>query len=529
MMPDLVTRLDYLTTGIQTEAILEGDRPGFWVTWIDWDSDFRRELQLGDRIIAIDGRDLSSMLQPGQMSPGIGQAGENGYWSSHGGQHGQSVRLTVWRGEARVELAGQLHAEYYYRDAEGRRSLAPGGPAVLVNDGFGEPWMRWYEQLWQKCSYVLTRGWRMRSFNNRMELSDFLEQEERVAYLEQHHPGPFAESVRADWQRVRTCLEGERFELSAADLAYRSLGEQRTQAAQSAAATAWDALRAELAAEMRPTFPAPEVTERRAVAGKVVELPRIGERDLVVDLGRVYYAAGSPSDGYYFIDGEAPEVGRLYDVARRYRARVNPQLADRYRYLGRIQDAPRIITVAGRPQPGLTVQLVAALGGDDELGVDLRPEAPRFAGEEALPPSSASTMDASSPASVVTAMVTAIKLGDDAAFQRLFSSWSIGEGRIDVGFSASPSTLSSNFDRSRQLITSTVYDARVAEVDPVRTVMRRDPAAGTVDVEVVTVWLAHVGRFDGEYRDFVDVNVHREWTLQRMDGGPWQIASVQSL
>jgi len=213
-MSELVRLLDYIETGIQTEAIIEGDRPGFWVTWIDWDSDFRRELQLGDRIIAIDGRDLSPMLQPGKMMPGIGQAGENMYWQEQGAKHGQSVRLTVWRGEERVDVNGKLHAEYYYVDANDKKSLAPGGPVGMSNDGLGYPWSGWYEQLWQKCSYVLTRGWRMRSFNNRRELSSFLDEKARVDYLQQHYPGPFADAVAADWERVRACLAGTRIELT---------------------------------------------------------------------------------------------------------------------------------------------------------------------------------------------------------------------------------------------------------------------------------------------------------------------------
>jgi len=48
-------------------------------------------------------------------------------------------------------------------------------------------------------------------------------------------------------------------------------------------------------------------------------------------------------------------------------------------------------------------------------------------------------------------------------------------------------------------------------------------------VEQATVWLDHYGLFDGAYQTFVDVNVDRQWTLLRVDGGPWRISSVQQL
>jgi hypothetical protein len=43
------------------------------------------------------------------------------------------------------------------------------------------------------------------------------------------------------------------------------------------------------------------------------------------------------------------------------------------------------------------------------------------------------------------------------------------------------------------------------------------------------VILDHVGLIDGEYRTFSDINVHRVWRLQRLNGGPWKITEVQRL
>jgi hypothetical protein len=48
-------------------------------------------------------------------------------------------------------------------------------------------------------------------------------------------------------------------------------------------------------------------------------------------------------------------------------------------------------------------------------------------------------------------------------------------------------------------------------------------------VESVRVILDHVGLIDGEYRTFSDINVHRVWRLQRLNGGPWKITEAQRL
>ena len=50
-------------------------------------------------------------------------------------------------------------------------------------------------------------------------------------------------------------------------------------------------------------------------------------------------------------------------------------------------------------------------------------------------------------------------------------------------------------------------------------------APGAPRIERVQVEVDHVGLFDAEYRGFADVTVHRMWTLQRLNGGPWRLAA----
>src|SRR5207248_3032846 len=104
-----------------------------------------------------------------------------------------------------------------------------------------------------------------------------------------------------------------------------------------------------------------------------------------------------------------------------------------------------------------------------------------------------------------------------------------GRPIIDSGYNASPGVIGYEWEGSRRLIMDKVYDARVASVDRVQRILTRDPALGLPDVDQVTVWVDHVGLFDGEYRVFVNADVHREWLLQRANGNPWKISSVQHL
>ena len=131
-------------------------------------------------------------------------------------------------------------------------------------------------------------------------------------------------------------------------------------------------------------------------------------------------------------------------------------------------------------------------------------------------------------------MIQAIKTGDDKTWTSLFAPWKVLSGKggrtiIDPSYSADTSRFMSDWERSRRLITGEVYDARVEKVEKIRRVLERSAENGLPDIDQVVVWVDHYGLFDGEYRTFQNVNVRREWVLQRLDAGPWRIASIQSL
>ena len=119
MSEELVKAGDSIVSGIKTEGMLKPERdysrPGFRVTWIEWDSDFRKAgLHIEDLIIEVDGKTLEAFLQPGKMGTAIGQANESIQWQQVGAKPDQPVRLKVMRGEQTLEITGKLHPFYKF-------------------------------------------------------------------------------------------------------------------------------------------------------------------------------------------------------------------------------------------------------------------------------------------------------------------------------------------------------------------------------------------------------------------------------
>jgi len=549
-----------IRSGIQTDEVLEQEPYGFRVTWIDWDSAFRdTDLEIGDLIVALDGVPYTKESRAESAPRAVGQYHESLFWEDRGAAGGDEIALTVLRvtregGEERHEIHGALLGEGFYKDAQDRVALGPGGPprrSTSAEDGQWSSWAGWYETFVKQASYVLDSGWDRGSFNNRKQLANHLEERERIDYLLEHYPGPFTEAAAADWERVRQALEGERVELTDEDLAYRELGAKRRDEVREAARAARERFLEELEPETIPTFPAvdPIRGDRAAVAGKVVVFPWITPRGgLIERFGRSYAVAGSRREGFYFAALDSPAMQRFFDTFFRYQAKVEPGIAERYRFVARILDDPVLLTADGRPAPGLLVEVIggSAGAGDGDLFVDLREPLPAegaarevgrspFVGEEALAGVDVPELtDDASPADVVTAMIQAVKWADEATWRSVFADWRLfsrfsGPPIVDLAFGWPDSNFTREWGEARKQIQDAVYDVRVARVDRVRTLREPGLDDGGPAVDQVDVFVDHVGLFDGEYRTFVDSRVHRRWRLQRLDGGPWRVAELRRL
>jgi len=539
------TVLDDVTTGIETADMLGADPAGFRVTWIRWDSGFRgTDLRIGDRIIAVDG---TRYVKPAKledlqhMKPRVvGGPAESQFWKDKGARDGTGVTLTVVRrapsgvGSVTLEIKGSLRAQRLYGTGM-QHTLGPGGPPELTNDGFDGAWASWYEKRTRDWEQVLDLGWTHQAVNSRVALKDHMEEKERVDYVVAHYPGPFAKTVAADWEKVRISLIGRAYRIGAHDLDYRSRGEKRAREVAAAAVRARQAFLAQVKAEVIPAFPAidPIRGDRDAVAGKIVVLPEVGTRDWASQGGHAWLVAGGR--GWYFVDAESPAVQRMFAAQYRYQKLVSPKLPETYAVIGRIKPTPQMLVVGGRAVTGLEVEPLAVTIGKAAF-VDLRVQegkASPFAGEKSLTvPSQPRLRDDSSPRQVMEAWIAALKAGDEATWDKLYAPWWAeswkGAGVIYRPFYPPPN-LGEDWIRSRRLILDKVYDVRVIYVGNPRHVLTGKEFKGAPVIDEVTVEVDHVGKFDDGYHAFTSVEVHRQWLLQRRDGGPWRIASHQGI
>jgi hypothetical protein len=131
------------------------------------------------------------------------------------------------------------------------------------------------------------------------------------------------------------------------------------------------------------------------------------------------------------------------------------------------------------------------------------------------------------------ALVAALKAGDQKTWTALFAEWVNvpGEGQpLYYAYDPYPSgALNQDWIASRRLILEDVYDVRVVWVGDVMLALRGDEFPSAPRIEQVAVELEHIGKFDGEYRAFNELRVHRTWTVQRRNGGPWRVASRQGI
>jgi hypothetical protein len=542
--PDKTKLSDTIHSGLTTteEAPEESDVGpfGFRVTWIAWDSGFRgTELRIGDRIVGVDEDQYTRAERKELLSHGIaiGNYAEPQYWEKHGGREGKRITLHVWRKGKTLDVTGTLRADRFYYTRDEKAGLGPGGPPRIGNDGFDSAWSSWYERFVFEGSKVLDGGFRRYSVNNRTALEALLEDKPRIDYLLANYPGPFAEAAKQDWQTIHDVLLGAEHTITDADLEYRTLGDQRAAEITKAAGTAREAFLEARRKEIIEPFPAVDPIEGdiEKVKGKIVVLPKMGNRDWISEGGHGYLVAGDRSRGYYFVDSRAPAMVRVFTAAYRYQELVSPKLDETYALVVRITGDPSLRYLGDFAVTGLDVEVIGATVGDamfvDVTVVDEKKES-RFAGQETLtalgvkPPGPRAT-----PTQVMEAAFTALKIGDQEVWGKLFAPWYLsiyGWGRVSFWaewYRDAPD----DWVRARRLILDKVYDVEVVDEGLVHKLTDGTEFKGAPVVEEVEVEVEHIGKFAEGYRPFTGVDVKRVWTLQRVDRGPWRIVDRRGI
>jgi hypothetical protein len=366
-----------------------------------------------------------------------------------------------------------------------------------------------------------------------------LESRPRIDFLLKKSPGPFSKAPAVDFERARATLMGAKYAVAPAELEYRQIGEKRAQQIAEVAKTARQAFLKAHASELIQAFPAidPVRDDRKKVAGKWVALPTIRNRDWVMEADRCYMVSGQYGDGWYFTPCDQPAMARLMAARLRYEKIVNPSLDESYALVGRILPEPKMLVMRGSTITGLRIEPVAATVGDEAMFVDLTAvkngESP-FAGEEALQRASAISLpDSAAPAQVMMAFVEALKQGEETTWKGMFATWKAerweDDGQVRYTPYDPPRSLEDDWVRARRQVLGPVYGARVAWVSDVRRLMTGKEFKGAPAIDEVDLEIDHLGLFNGEYRAFTSINVHRRWTMQRQNGGPWRITTQQAL
>jgi hypothetical protein len=122
-----------------------------------------------------------------------------------------------------------------------------------------------------------------------------------------------------------------------------------------------------------------------------------------------------------------------------------------------------------------------------------------------------------------------LKIGEEDDWRAFFASWDASRWDDRVYFyalrGADDRVLADEWVRARRLLEGKVVEVRPVWESEVQPLLSATDIEGAPSVEQVWVEVDHVSEFEGELRAFADASVHRMWTLQRLDGGPWRIAA----
>jgi hypothetical protein len=413
---------------IDTHRTGDDQQPyGFVVDWVPWDSGFRgTDLAPGDVITAVDTKSFT----PDDKNFDFGQYGEEQFWDQAGAKDGTPATLSVVRDGQTLKITGQVRADRFYTNAAGERTIGLDGPPQMGRDGFDAAWSFWVEDMTRLLADAPSALYQQ---NTRQYLESLEAQRPRLDYLAQHYPkSAFGQATRADYDKAVALIRGRKYDLTADDLAYRSLSAQRVAAATALALKARDALLARLGAGPLSALPSidPVRGNRQEIAGKVVDLPKLEQE--ISEAGHGWYVASGADDRIFLVDTRATAFMAIFRAMERYKQRIAPNLNEVFELIARVADRPQMAASGESVYTGLLLEPIAALV-DGKMFVDVSSgalDAP-FAGEaESVKPPTVNQRDDMTPSETFAAFMNALKLGDQDLWQSFFALWSCEPGAL---------------------------------------------------------------------------------------------------
>jgi len=501
---------------------------GFEVNWIPWDSGFRgTDLQLGDVITAVDAK----VFTPEARDFDFGQYGEEQFWDKAGAKDETPTTLTVVRGDKTLKITGKVRADRFYSDNDGKRTIGLDGPQEMARDGFDESWSFWREDIEKLLADAPDAVYHQ---NTRQYLEKLEGHRARVDHLAKNFPKSlFAKAIKEDFDKAVDQIRGRKYDLTEDDIGYRKLSAARVEKAQALAVKTRDDFLKKAGAVSLDSLPEvdPLHGDRKSIAGKLVTIPRLEEE--ISEAGHGWYVAKGSGVTIFLVDTNTPKFMAIFRAMERYKQRIAPDINDVFELVAKITDHPTMVATPTAVYTGMMADPIAALV-DGKMFIDLSPEGRDipFAGESDFVKSPAVQLRPDmTPTEVFGQFINALKLGDQDLWQNFFASWSceptgIGDQWV-YNAEGGPVPNAHNLDYviARRVIMSNVYDVRVLTEGAPKTIYEKD---GT-KVEMVVLDVDPIGLFDGEYRSFRSVDVHRLWHMQRVNGGPWKIVSEQGL
>jgi hypothetical protein len=547
---------------VQTTHDARDAAHGVRVVSIDWDSGYRAsDLRVGDRIIGDQAGPYGD--ETAEARETVGDGGEEQRWNRLGLGAGDWATITVERTGELISVRGQLKEKWSRTTNEkGQRSFGVDGPAEGERDGFDYPWGPWHRQF-EDLARIVLGGWDYHHGYDTLVLRGRIEPfRERVEFLERTYPCLFAQSVGRDFRAMLEAVAGEPRDMCSDRLEYRTLGETRVAQVSMAAEVARKAFWTQPGGEvLDPPFPVPHPFREDATnwIDKIVSLSPVGDADRLLETGRSWYLARRSGDGAYLVDRQSSAMQLLGAAIARYSQKVNPLSRQRQlEFIGVVERQPALVydmlrraTIAGLRIAPLAAMVTDQSDRDSRFFVVLKPDGngeALFAGEESLRSLNRPQLTAdASPADVLRAYFECVKLGDFDASLEWLATWNVRSWQERdrtsyhiVDLARAPFVRQDArhmWERSRRSLLDDVYDIEVARVSASKAVFEAAGQPGgkaTIGsqprrVEEVQAVVNHVGLFDGVYRTFVSGGLHRQWTLQRLDEGPWRITSIQAI